>query len=59
MSDFVDPADPAAVEAVLRDALAVLGPDALLTQLADVPDLQVRPGRPGGLLRSATPGQVA
>ena len=58
MTGFVDPADPAAVEAVLRQALTVLGADALVTQLAEVPELQVQPRRPGRLLRPASPGVV-
>jgi hypothetical protein len=59
VSDFVDPSDPAAVEAVLRDALATIGADAVAAQLAAVPDLQVTRGRPSGLFRAATPAEVA
>lgn len=59
MSDFVDPAEPAAVEAVLRDALTALGLDALLTQLSPVPDLYVQPARAGGFFRAAEPAMVA
>ena len=58
MSDFVDPTDPAAVEAVLAKALTAIGPEALLTQLSGVPDLEVRPARSGGLLRPPVPGTV-
>jgi hypothetical protein len=58
VSDFVDPADPSAVEAVLVKALQTIGVDALLTQLAEVPDLEVRPARAGGLLRAAVPAAV-
>lgn len=58
MNDFVDAADPGAVEAVLRSAIAAIGVDAVLTQLTSVPDLQVLPGRPGGLFRAATPARV-
>lgn len=54
---FVDATDPTAVEAVLRDALALLGPDRVLETLASV--VPVRLGRDGGLFRSAEPDQVA
>lgn len=59
MSDFIDPADPAAVEAVLRDALGALGTDAVLTQLTSVPDLYVQPARGGSFFRAAEPAMVA
>lgn len=59
MKDFVDPADPVAVEEVLGAALATLGVDALLTQLAAIPDLRVQPSRPGRLLRAPTPAVVS
>lgn len=58
MTGFVDPTDPASVEAVLRDAISVIGVPAVLAQLAAVPDLVVRPGRAAGLLRAATPSTV-
>ena len=53
---FVDPTDPAAVEQVLRAALAGIGRTALLTQLSTV--LPVRPGRPAGFLKPAQPTVV-
>ena len=59
MSDFVDPTDPAAIEAVLAKALPALGVDALLVQLAGVPDLYVQPPRPGGFFKPPTPAIVA
>lgn len=58
MTDFVDPGDPVAVEAVLRAALVAIGTEAVAQQLSAVPDLQVQPGRRGGLLRSPTPTSV-
>ena len=54
---FVDAADPAAVEAVLRDALGLLGADRVLEVLSSV--LPVQQGRAGGLFRSAEPDRVA
>lgn len=59
MKDFVDATDPTAVEAVLAKALQTIGVDALLTQLAEVPDLEVQAARAGGLLRAAVPAAVA
>jgi hypothetical protein len=56
-SGFVDAADPQAVEAVLRDALALLGADRVLETLATV--VPVRRGRAGGLFRDPEPDQVA
>lgn len=56
MSDFVDPTDSAAVEAVVRVALTGIGPAGLLAQLASV--LPVQPGRPGGLWRAGQPTVV-
>lgn len=58
MSDFVDATDPAAVEAVLAKALPAIGLDAVLLQLAAVPDLYVEPARPGGFFRPRAPGIV-
>jgi hypothetical protein len=58
VNDFVDPTDPAAVEAVLAKALQTIGVAALLTSLAEVPQIEVRPGRPGGLLRAPVPAAV-
>jgi hypothetical protein len=56
MTDFVDAADPHAVETVLRDALALLGADRVLETLASV--VPVRRGREAGLFRGAEPDQV-
>jgi len=58
MTGFVDPADPAAVEAVLAKGLTALGVPALLDQLASVPDLDVQPARRGGIFRAPTPAAV-
>jgi hypothetical protein len=59
VSDFVDPTDPAAVEAVVATALRAIGVDALLVQLSNVPDLYVQPARPGGFFTAASPAMVA
>lgn len=58
MNGFVDATDPASVEAVLRAALPAVGVAGVLAQLAQVPGLQVEPGRSGGLFRAAVPAQV-
>lgn len=57
MTGFVDATDPSAVADVLALLLRVIGPDAVAEQLSGV--LQVTPGRPGGVFRSATPAVVA
>lgn len=54
---FIDATDPAAVEGVLRGALALLGADRLLEALASV--VPVQRGRDGGLFRAAEPDRVA
>lgn len=59
MKDFVDAADPIAVEAVLRQALAVIGLPGVLVQLESVPGLQVETGRPRGIVRAAVPASVS
>ncbi|MCW2601218.1 MAG: hypothetical protein JWM02_3047 [Frankiales bacterium] len=53
MTAFVDPTDSAAVEQVLRAALAGIGPAGLLSELSSV--LPVRLGREGGLFRQGQP----
>ena len=58
MSDFVDPADPAAVEAVLAKGLEALGVASLLSQLAPIPDLDVQPAQRGGIFRAPAPAAV-
>ena len=58
MSDFVDPGDPAAVEAVLAAALPRLGLGGVLTQLSGVPDLDVQAGRRSGFFRPPVPATV-
>ena len=55
MSDFVDATDPSAVEQVLARAVVGLGLTGLIEQLAAVPGLRMRQGRPAGLLRGAEP----
>jgi hypothetical protein len=55
VNDFVDATDPEAVEQVLVLGLAGLGLDGLVEQLSTLPGLKLDPGRPGGLLRAATP----
>lgn len=56
--DDVDPADAAQVEEVLADALRLTGFDGLIDLLTQLPGVQIRPGRPGGLLRRAMEGAV-
>jgi hypothetical protein len=56
MTDFVDPSDPQAVEAVLHDAVALLGVDPVLETLAPV--VPVRMGHTAGLFHGAEPDQV-
>jgi hypothetical protein len=59
VSDFVDPADPRAVEDVLAKALPAIGIDGVLAQLDAVVDLEVVPPRAGGLFASRRPGAVS
>ncbi len=59
MNDFVDARDPASVEAVLRQAIPVVGLAGVLTQLDGVPGLRVDPGRPRGRFRAAEPASAA
>jgi hypothetical protein len=56
VSGFVDPTDSAAVELVLRAALAGIGPGGLLEELSAV--LPVRPGQGGGPFRAARPAVI-
>lgn len=56
MTGFVDAGDPHAVEAVLREAVALLGVDRVLETLSTV--VPVRRGRDGGLFRSPEPDRV-
>lgn len=55
---FVDATDPAAVEAVIAQALASIGPEGLGGALLDVPGLVVVPGTPARLLRPERPWSV-
>lgn len=56
MTGFVDPRNSSEIEQVIRDAFTVLGPVAVLSQLAAV--LPVRVGRPGGLFRQELPTTI-
>ena len=59
MNGFVDARDPASVEAVLQQALPVVGLDGVILQLAGVPGLQVTPGRARAVFRPAVPASVS
>ena len=58
MRGFVDPTDPVEVEEVLASAVPGFGLQGVLDQLAAVPGLPIRPGRPGGLLRRPEPATI-
>lgn len=55
MTPFVDAKDPLAIEHVLQRAVSAMGLQGTLEQLAGVPGLPMRLGRPGAFLRKAEP----
>ena len=58
MNAFVDARDPASVEAVVQQALPVVGLEGVIHQLAALPGLQVTAGRARGVFRPAVPASV-
>lgn len=55
---YLDPYDAAAVAALVDRAQAVAGRDGVLDLLARLPGAVADPGRPGRLLRGATPATL-